>query len=378
MNKKRKKILLSGLFFIFVLLFIGSLVYVVIFFIPEQVNLQIGRPDDQLDFSQRIIYSLLIFFNQQSLLESRSFNAVDRVFVIHFGDTAQAISSQLRQSKFIPDEKIFVTYLKYKGIDRRVQAGTYLFKPHITPLEIADIIHVNNPDFVKFSFLSGWRLEEISALIPDSGLDFTKEDFLSMVFSPPSDIIETLPFSPDNLEGLFLAGSYDLPRDADLDTVVRLLLAKLFAQLPKEYDQKIRENGLNIYEAITLASIIQKETVVADEAPIIASVFLNRLEKGMPLQSDPTVQYALGYDSIQNGWWKNPLVAEDLQIDSPFNTYIYNNIPPHPICSPGMNALLSVAYPATTDFYFFRSACDNSGLHIFSRTYDEHLEAACP
>jgi UPF0755 protein len=107
-------------------------------------------------------------------------------------------------------------------------------------------------------------------------------------------------------------------------------------------------------------------------------VFYNRLKAGANLASDPTVQYALGYNQDQATWWTNPLSQQDLQVDSPYNTYLYPSLPPGPISNPGLAALEAVAFPADTPYFYFRAACDNSGRHVFAKTYDEHLANACP
>jgi UPF0755 protein len=112
--------------------------------------------------------------------------------------------------------------------------------------------------------------------------------------------------------------------------------------------------------------------------PLIASVFLNRLNADIKLDADPTVQYAVGYNAAQATWWTNPLSFEDLQLDSPYNTYLYAGLPPGPICNPSIDALRSVAFPAQTPYYFFRAACDGSGRHLFAETFDEHVNNACP
>jgi len=135
--------------------------------------------------------------------------------------------------------------------------------------------------------------------------------------------------------------------------------------------------GLSLYEAVILASIVERETVVDGEQAIIASVFFNRLRQGMMLQADPTVQYALGYNDAW-GWWKSPLSLEDLNFVSPYNTYLNDALPPGPIANPGLEALKAVAFPEETDYYFFRADCDGSGRHLFTSTFEEHRSNACP
>jgi UPF0755 protein len=138
-----------------------------------------------------------------------------------------------------------------------------------------------------------------------------------------------------------------------------------------------KKNGLSLYQAVTLASIIEKEAVIPEEGPMIASVFYNRLAVGMKLESDPTVQYAIGYVNETKTWWKNPLTANDLMVQSVYNTYQNPGLPHAPISNPGYSALYSVAFPETTNYYYFRAACDNSGKHVFSETFQEHLQNSC-
>jgi UPF0755 protein len=144
-----------------------------------------------------------------------------------------------------------------------------------------------------------------------------------------------------------------------------------------ELREGFARQGLTVYQGVTLASLVQREAVEAEEQPIIASVFLNRLNAGMKLDSDPTVQYALGYNPVQQTWWTNPLSAVDLQIDSTYNTYARVGLPPGPIASPGSEALRAVAYPSQTPYYFFRAQCDGSGLHFFAETLEEHIANGC-
>ena len=138
------------------------------------------------------------------------------------------------------------------------------------------------------------------------------------------------------------------------------------------------KQGLSVEQAVRLASIIEREALLDSEKPLIASVFLNRLVLGMKLEADPTVQYALGFNQTQDTWWTNPLSAENLKTDSPYTTYLYPDLPPGAICSPGLEALKAVAFPAQTTYYYFRATCDNSGQHNFAETFEEHVGNQCP
>ena len=150
------------------------------------------------------------------------------------------------------------------------------------------------------------------------------------------------------------------------------------AAITNELKDGFDQHGLSLQEAVILASIVEREAVVTDEMPLIASVFLNRLVSNISLDADPTVQYAVGFNESQNTWWTNPISAADLQYNSPYNTYLYPGLPPGPICNPSTNALRAVAFPAQTPYYYFRATCDDSGLHFFAETFQEHVNNACP
>jgi UPF0755 protein len=245
-------------------------------------------------------------------------------------------------------------------------------------VQIATELVDPTPDEVTFGLLAGWRVQEIAALIPASGLNFSKEDFLNLALTP-SGIVDTLYWgSPASLEGLLAPGEFIIARDATLAAFLEILISQQEAYFTPEVTVQLEMRGLTPYEGLILASIVEREAVVDEEKPMIASVFLNRLAIGMRLDSDPTVQYAVGYNESQATWWTNPISLSQLQLDSPYNTYIYTGLPPSPICSPSRQAIDAVANPAETPYYYFRAACDGSGTHLFAETYDEHLLNACP
>jgi UPF0755 protein len=166
-----------------------------------------------------------------------------------------------------------------------------------------------------------------------------------------------------------------LPPDADAAYLVNAMLQNFDRQVTPAMRQAYGAQGLSLREAVIVASIVQREAVAEEERPLIASVFLNRIGEGMHLQADPTVQYAVGFQPGNNSWWKSPLSLDDLRLDSPYNTYLYDGLPPGPIANPGRGALEAVAFPAETPFFFFVADCDAEGndRHLFSITYDEHL-----
>jgi UPF0755 protein len=179
------------------------------------------------------------------------------------------------------------------------------------------------------------------------------------------------------VEGFMVPDSYQVSRDTNAQDLIRVITDNFLLQLTPGLLEGITHQGLDLYQAVTLASIVQRESIVEDEMPLIASVFLNRLAAGMKLETDPTVQYARGYNEQQATWWTNPLSLADLEIQSPYNTYLYPGLPPTPISNPGLRALRAVAFPESTPYYYFRAACDGSGLHTFAETFEEHVNNAC-
>jgi UPF0755 protein len=181
-----------------------------------------------------------------------------------------------------------------------------------------------------------------------------------------------------SVEGFLMPGTYRFLREARAEDLVKTFTARFDEQVGTDLRIQFEVNGLDLREAVILASIVQREAVREEEQPMIASVFYNRLRVGMSLESDPTVQYAIGYNPDNETWWTNPLTRADLGVDSPYNTYRNAGLPPGPISNPGLSALKAVAYPAQTPYYYFRAACDKSGRHSFAKTYEEHLQNACP
>jgi len=157
-----------------------------------------------------------------------------------------------------------------------------------------------------------------------------------------------------------------------------VLILEFNAHLSTDLLAGFEQQGLTLEQAVILASIVQREAMVSDEGPMIASVFYNRLAAGMKLDSDPTVQYAVGYNQSQATWWTNPLSFADLETISAYNTYQNFGLPPAPISNPGLAALQAVAAPADSPYYYFRALCDGSGKHVFAVTFEEHLQNACP
>lgn len=346
-----------------------------LFFIPFQASNIYGRPSSNIGVWGIIEYSARLLWYDGLLTRPLNPSGVERSFRIEQGESVSSVAFRLQDDGFISNADALRDYLIYKGMDVSIQAGDYALNPALSIVDIANELQDATPEDVTFVVLPGWRMEEIAASLPSSGLVITPEQFLALAVSHPRGYDFFI--SSASSEGFLYPDTYILPRDTTPEQFLDALVRNFSLHLTSELREGFAHQGLTIYQAVTLASLVQREAVQSEEQPTIASVFLNRLNTGIKLDSDPTVQYALGYNAVQQTWWTNPLSAADLQFDSPYNTYLYPNLPPGPIASPSLSALMAVAFPAQTPYYYFRARCDDSGLHNFAETFDEHIANGC-
>lgn len=335
-----------------------------------------GPPSDRLSAIGVLEYSARMLWHDGLLTRPAALGAPEQAFTVGQGESVASVATRLQASGLILDADAFRDYLIYTGLDTTLQAREYRLSPSLSIVDVAHAMQDATPQEVTFVILPGWRMEEIAASLPTSGLLITPEAFLAAAQSPPRrfDFLA----AAASAEGFLYPDTYLPSRATAADQLVESFLRNMALNLTLDLRAGFARQGLTVYQAVTLASIVQRETMDEQEQPLIASVFLNRLNAGMKLDSDPTVQYALGYDSLGQTWWKNPLSLEDLRVASPFNTYVYTGLPPAPIANPSLSALHAVAFPAETSYYYFRARCDASGLHTFAETFEEHLRNACP
>jgi len=348
----------------------------VAFYVPQTARQSFGEPSASLNSWQRLSYSYELIWNAGDLTQPRDPAGAEQLFVIQPDESVISISNRLEQTGIIRRASAFRTYLLWAGLDTIIQSGTYRLSPAQTGFDIAQILKSTTLTEVNFTVLPGWRMEEIAAALPTSGLEFPPEAFLAAAAAPAISM-DVIP-EGGSAEGFLYPKTYSLPRTTTAEQLVSILLQEFTSQVPVETLSAYASHGLTVFQAVVLASIIQREVIVEDEMPAIASVFYNRLAIGMKLQTDPTVQYALGYNAAQGTWWTNPLSVNDLQFDSPYNTYLYPGLPPGPISNPGLAALEAVAHPAESAYYYFQAKCDGSGLHNFAETFEQHQQNYCP
>ena len=365
----RKLILI---FFTFLVL---ACLFLTLGYIPSQSARIYGPPSSALGLLERIQYSALLLWYDGLLTRPVDTNGKEQSFTIETGETVDSIANHLQIVGLIRDAEAFRAYLVYSGLDTSIQAGEYKLSAAMSAIDVAHELQDATPEDVTFVILPGWRIEEIAASLSTSGLSITPEEFISAAQIPPGGF--AFLSGATTTEGFLHPDSYVIHRGTSADQLIQEFVRNFGLQLSSDLERAIDRQGLTVYQAVTLASLVEREAVHDEEKPLIASVFLNRLEIGMKLDSDPTVQYALGYDIVAQTWWKNPLSLVDLQFNSPFNTYIYEGLPPAPIANPSLKSLHAVAFPAETEYYFFRAQCDGSGYHSFAKDFEEHLLNAC-
>jgi len=266
------------------------------------------------------------------------------------GVGTKAIGDRLVASGVVRDPITFRAALWTAGKTTRLKAGEYRFTEAMTPLDVIDKMRRGDVFVIPITFPEGLNVVEMSKIFESKG------------FGPASSFVE----AGKALEGQLFPNTYALSRHTDARKLIRLMNEAFERALSPELRQAARDRGFTIRQLVTLASIVEKETGKADERPIVASVYENRLRIGMALQCDPTVIYALELA----GHYDGNIRRDDLAIDSPYNTYRYPGLPPGPIASPGRASLEAVVHPADTDYLFFVSR--NDGSHIFAKTLAEH------
>ncbi|MCH7663150.1 MAG: endolytic transglycosylase MltG [Chloroflexi bacterium] len=346
--------------------------------LPTKVEAVFGPASPTLTTREKYSLAFQLWLQEDALLTPANPNGYPELFNIGIDEPTSAIIERLQAAGIIKDANVFRNYLIFTGLDNQIQAGDYQLSAAMAPIQIAKEILDATPDFVILTILPGWRLEEVAETLPSSGLAISIEDFIRAAHNPPLGYIFSGQIPAGfSVEGFLMPGSYELPRELSAEELVIVLLNRFEERVSTEVRDGLFKQGLSLREGVIIASIVEREAVVAEEQSLIASVFLNRLTIGMSLEADPTVQYAAGYNPSQLTWWTNPLSTADLGFNSPYNTYIYGGIPPGPIANPSLDALIAVAFPTQTSYYFFRAACDDSGRHNFAETFEQHQANEC-
>lgn len=273
----------------------------------------------------------------------------EKLFVIPKGTAIRTVGNELKAEGLIRDPVVFFLFIKQNGLDRAIQAGSYRLSPSMDLPKVMDTLGHGTID-AWITVPEGYRAEEIAAILKQN-IPTYKDSW-----------VEAL----KNEEGYLFPDTYLIPKDADIETIISIFTNNFYA--------KIGTIGLSkdtpgLSKIVIEASLIEREAKIAEDRPNVASVIANRLDIGMALQIDATVQYIYGYNERTKKWWNEP-DSSQLKIVSLYNTYAHPGLPPTPICNPGLSAIIAAANPSKTNYIYYVN--DSKGKLHFAETLSEH------
>jgi len=337
--------------------------------------------DGEIVFAaQNLVLRLQLASRGEDLDAPISSDASPVRFRIAPGVGAGAIAAALFDQALIRDAALFVDYARVEGYDRRFEAGVYFLNRTQSIRQIAALLTDSSKSFISFRAPEGARIEELAAFVDQNALfNFTGAEFLPLVDEgadvPPAFAAWAGLPEGASLEGFMFPDTYQLPPDIKAAALRDVLLRAFRERVGENLRGAALEQDLTLHQVVTLASIVEREAVWRDEHALIASVYRNRMNIGMPLEADPTVQY--GIQGARGAWWPQITRADYRNVISPYNTYLHRGLPPGPIASPGLSAIQAAIYPEESEYFYFRAACDGSFYHNFAITFDQHLQNAC-
>ncbi len=290
------------------------------------------------------------------------------------GSSAEQIVVMLEKSGVVKDGEALRALLDFAGLSSKLQAGRYRFTTDLPPAEIVRVLAggPNRPQVITFR--EGLRNEEIGALLQKEGIASRADWDAALTAAPEATFLSSRP-DGTSLLGYLLPATYAFDEKSTATSMVQAMLDAFGKQVTAEIIAAGRNQGMTLHQVVTLASIVEREAANATERPLIAAVFINRLVQDIPLQADPTVQFAVSRvpgNVKKFGYWKPGLTQADLKLESPYNTYLNRGLPPGPIANPGIDAIKAVVNPAGVNYLYFVAspACD--GTHLFAATLDQH------
>lgn len=292
----------------------------------------------------------------------------DRLIHVEEGMTAGDIAAMLFENKLIVHPDAFMLEARFKGLSEKLQAGTYEIIAGTSNSQIINILANGNIMYIHFTVPEGYNVVKTAHKLEAEGIGSAEKFIAAAKDYAPYEYMKT--DNPDvvfKAEGFLYPATYDFPAGATEEDILKAMVKQFNQEMKKAGVLKtVEEENLNLRDIVNLAAMVELEAVHADEQPKIAGVFLKRLEIGMPIQSDTTIQYILGVQ-------KEVITFKDTEIQNPYNTYQIMGLPPGPIGSPSLNAVKAVLNPQKTDYLYF--VAENNGYHRFSVSYDEHLQA---
>ncbi len=275
------------------------------------------------------------------------------IFVVARGSGVNQIAEDLNKAGLIRSKLIFYFVVKLNGLENKIQAGDFRLSPSMNATELAQALTKGTLD-QWVTIIEGLRKEEIAQILNEKvGID--EAEFIQKA-----------------REGYLFPDTYLIPKGSSVDTVLSIFQNNFDRKYTPDMQSIASQRKLTDDQVITLASLVEKEARSFENKVIVASIMLKRFNRGMALDLDATVQYALGYDPIKKTWWKKVLTSADVKMNSPYNTYKNAGLPPTPICNPGLDSINAVLQAdQNTPYYFYISSSDGSTMH-YARTLEEH------
>lgn len=271
----------------------------------------------------------------------------EKNFIINSGDGVSVVGDKLQAAGLIKNSLLFKVVVKLERLDKNLEAGEYQLSPSMDAKTIAYKLTHGTFD-ISVTIPEGKRKEEIAELI-NNKLPIDTNEFISLA-----------------REGYLFPETYTFPKSYDAK--------KIIAQMEKMFQEKVKIPatlpGITFDQALTLASIVEREARLPEDRPVIAGILLKRLKNNWPIEADATTQYAVGFDQNEKTWWKNGLTIDDLKIKSPYNTRLNPGFPPGPICNPGLSAIEAALSPADSPYWFYLT--DSKGKTHYARTLEDH------
>ena len=293
----------------------------------------------------------------------KGYTAAEQFVDLPPGSSTAEIGRRLVAGGVVRDAVIFRVAVWWTGAARRLKAGEYRFDEPLTAPQVVEKI-ARGEVFVRLiTFPEGHTVLEMAKIWESKGFG-PAPAFVEA--ARQAALVTDLDPAARDLEGYLFPDTYALPRGTSAATLVETMVHRFRANFGPDLQRAAAAQGMSVRQAVTMASLVEKETAKGDERPVVAAVYRNRSKIGMPMQADPTVIYALA----KAGRYDGNIHKADLQFDSPYNTYRYPGLPPGPIASPGRASLDAAVHPAAVDFLYFVSR--NDGSHVFARTLDEH------
>ncbi|WP_223829828.1 endolytic transglycosylase MltG [Paenibacillus arenilitoris] len=295
------------------------------------------------------------------------------------GTSANEVADLLEQHGIIKNSFLFKYYLRLSDQGARFQAGSYELRPGmendaiIAKLNAGDTVAVET---IRFTIPEGFTVLQIADKLAGEKL-VDKNKFLELAAThtawADAEAVRTIPQDDklhQRLEGYLFPETYEMKKGSTEEDIMNRMVSELdrkLAELPEGWMDELETKDMTLHELLTIASLVEREVVVDEERALVAGVIYNRIKDGMMLQIDATVQYSLDKP-------KERLYEKDLQIDSPYNTYKVEGLPPGPIASPSLASIKAALYPEPSDFFFYVTKKDGSQTHLFAKTYQEHLK----